>query len=531
MRSNYFRLFIVAALVIFVVLLTYFTGGVTKSYPHLIYIPIILAALFWQIKGGVSVALAAGLLLGPMMPVDVAAGVPQTFVNWITRLSIFVLVAFVSGFSIQELSKSHERQLDLNLISPTTGAYTSAKLHQSLEEKIRRREHFALASVKLINIEQISKYTEHKAALELVQALVNDLADSFGKKEIYTSGYSEIDLILSSDPAEIEKLKDIVKRHSSELKIKEFTFHLYANIGIYQYHGSDTSPVSVYGKARIAWEQGDNQKSDIFFYDEKLDQERKFLLEISGSLPDAIRNGEFYLVYQPQISIDGNHIVGVETLARWDRKDKKAVGPAVFITLAEDLGLMSEITDIVLAKTGEQIIAWCEQGLALDVSINFTANELLEDHFIEKIRKLSDIQKLYSADLIIEITERIISEQAEQIKSQADKLRAAGVKISIDDFGTGYNSLTRIAHLPFDQIKLDKYFIDNLADPQTEDLVDNIIKYAHKTDRSVVAEGVETEEQVAILTRLGCDIVQGYYYSRPLTAEKFEEFYHEFSSK
>lgn len=531
MRSNYFRLFIVAALVIFVVLLTYFTGGVTKSYPHLIYIPIILAALFWQVKGGVIVALAAGLLLGPMMPVDVAAGVPQTLVNWITRLSIFVLVAFVSGFSIKELNKSNERALEQNLISPTTGAYTSTKLHQNLEEKIGRREHFSLVSIKLINIEQISKYTEHNAALKLVQALIDDLAEAFGRDEIYTSGYSEIDLILSSDPAEIERLKEIVKRHSSELKIKEFTFQLYSHIGIFQYRGSDTSPVSVYGKARIAWEQGDNQKSGIYFYDEKLDQERKFLLEVSGSLPDAIRNDDFYLVYQPQISLAGKQIVSIETLARWDRKGKQPVGPAVFIPLAEDLGLMPDITDIVLAKAREQITVWRDQGLSLDVSINFTANELLEDKCIQKIKELSEIQKDNSADLIIEITERIISERPEQIKSQAIKLRAEGVKISIDDFGTGFNSLSRISHLPFDQIKLDKYFIDNLADPQTKDLVDNIIKYAHKTDRSVVAEGVETKEQLEILISLGCDIVQGFYFSKPLSAEKFEEFLHESLTK
>ena len=305
-------------------------------------------------------------------------------------------------------------------------------------------------------------------------------------------------------------------------------------IGIYEYCGTDETPVSVYNKARIAYEQGERQETGIYLYDEEFDLSRKEFLEISGSLLESINNNELYLVYQPKINVAENRISGVEVLTRWDRKGKKPVGPDVFINLAEDIGFINEISKFVLKNSFYQMTDWNKKGMVLDFSINFTANELLENYVVEWERKVMADENIIKSKLEIEITERVLSRNDDKIKKRIDELRANGIKISIDDFGTGVNSFFRVAQFPYDQIKIDKYFINYIEVFEIREMVKTIIDYAHKFNKEIVAEGVETEAQLNILRELNCDIIQGYYYSKPLRADEFEKYYlnfHEESDK
>lgn len=523
------RFTLIATLVISVTFLAYFTGGVTKSYTHLIYIPIILSGYFWGIAGGTSVGIISGILIGPFMPLNVPEGIMQTTYGWMIRLMILTLVGFITGYLFEKIRRLDEKTKESYLKSHLTGAYNLNELIHDLEERVNNEVAFAMVFIKLINIDEMAKYIEHNFAKNLTKELVNNLTNLYGKGAVFTKGYDEIYLIFSLNSDYLEACNRIIDQYSTAFKVNQFTFKISMKIGIYEYYGGDESPVEIFNKARVASEQGTINETGIHLYDEKFDLNRKKYLEISGSLYESINNNELYLVYQPKINIAENRISGVEVLSRWDRKGKTPVEPEIFIKVAEDIGFIKEISKFVLDNSFSQILEWNKKGIVLDFSINFTTNELLENYFEEWEKKVTESEDIIISKLEIEITERTISQSDDKIIKRIEGLRSKGIKVSIDDFGTGENSLMTTTKIPYDQIKIDKYFIDNLDDHEIRELIKEIINHAHKFSREVVAEGVESKWQLNILRDLNCDFVQGYYYSKPLLANDFEQYYDSFN--
>lgn len=527
---NIFRITFITVLVATVILVVYLTGGLPNAYVHLIYIPIFLSAYYWGILGGVSVAAVGGILTSSLMS-GIYGAVIKSDNNSIIRLIILVLVGLVTGYTFKRVEKLNEQAEISNLINPLTGTFNINKLIKDIEEKIINNEEFAIVSIKLTNIEQMSKFIEQKSTEGVLTNLIGQLTDLYGKDQIYMSSNDEIDILAPSDCNCLQECKRIIKQYSTPFKVNQFTFRILIKIGVYEYKGLRESPIDVYNKARIAYEQGDYQETGIYFYDKAFDVKRKELIEISHSLLEAIKNKELYLVYQPKIDITSNSITGVEVLTRWDRQGKKPIEPTVFINLAENLGFIKEITKFVLDHSYHQMLEWNSKGIVLDYSINFTANELLGNHSAEWEKRITENENIIKSKLEIEITERVLSQKTADIAERINELRAKGIKVSIDDYGTGVNSLVVTTQLPYDQIKIDKYFIDRLDDFEVRELIREMIDHAHKFGREVVAEGVETKEQLSLLRELCCDIAQGYYFSKPLLAEEFEQFYLRFQGK
>jgi EAL domain-containing protein (putative c-di-GMP-specific phosphodiesterase class I)/GGDEF domain-containing protein len=527
---NIFRITFITVLVATVILVVYLTGGLPNAYVHLIYIPIFLSAYYWGILGGVSVAAVGGILTSSLMS-GIYGAVIKSDNNSIIRLIILVLVGLVTGYTFKRVEKLNEQAEISNLINPLTGTFNINKLIKDIEEKIINNEEFAIVSIKLTNIEQMSKFIEQKSTEGVLTNLIGQFTDLYGKDQIYMSSNDEIDILAPSDCNCLQECKRIIKQYSTPFKVNQFTFRILIKIGVYEYKGLRESPIDVYNKARIAYEQGDYQETGIYFYDKAFDVKRKELIEISHSLLEAIKNKELYLVYQPKIDITSNSITGVEVLTRWDRQGKKPIEPTVFINLAENLGFIKEITKFVLDHSYHQMLEWNSKGIVLDYSINFTANELLGNHFAEWEKRITENENIIKSKLEIEITERVLSQKTADIAERINELRAKGIKVSIDDYGTGVNSLVVTTQLPYDQIKINKYFIDRLDDFEVRELIREMIDHAHKFGREVVAEGVETKEQLSLLRELCCDIAQGYYFSKPLLAEELEQFYLRFQGK
>jgi EAL domain-containing protein (putative c-di-GMP-specific phosphodiesterase class I)/GGDEF domain-containing protein len=529
--ANTIRIILIALLTAAIMLIVSNTGGTPNAYVHLIYIPIFLSAYYWGIVGGVSVAIVGGILVSPLVLSHTSReAIPQSDF-WQSRLLILILVGFVAGYLFRRVYHLNKKANELLIVSPLTGTYNIIKLISDLREKTENRENFTIVSIKLTNFEAISKYIEDSVAKNFLNEFIKELSKNFGKDSIYSLGYDEINLILSSGWSKLETLKQIIEKHSTTFKKDDLSVKVFLKVGVYEYIGTDESAMEVYNKARIASEQGNTQETDIYFYDKGFNLNRQELLEISSSLLDSIENSELYLVYQPKINLADNRICGVEVLTRWDRKDKKAVAPNVFIKLAEEIGFIKEISKFVLENSYNQIVEWKNRGIELDFSINFTANELLDDHFIEWEKRLTECEHNVKDKLKIEITERVIWQNTDKIIKKINKLRAKGIRISIDDYGTGFNSLIMAAQFSYDQIKIDKYFIDHINDLEIRLLIVEMIEHAHAFGREVVAEGVETLEQLIILKELGCDIVQGYYYSKPIRPEEFEEYYKSFQKR
>jgi diguanylate cyclase (GGDEF)-like protein len=248
-------------------------------------------------------------------------------------------------------------------------------------------------------------------------------------------------------------------------------------------------------------------------------------LILKNHLREALAQNQLLLEYQPQVDIASRRIVGVEALIRWNHPQYGRIEPGRFITLAEETGLIVPIGEWVLRTAAAQNRAWRDAGLpALKTAVNLSARQLKHPELVDRVLEIIAETGIAPACLDLEITEGILIDNMEMNRQGLQTLRQAGIQVSIDDFGTGYSSLGYLTELPADILKMDRSFVTRLgqgeAGARGYALAESIIHMAHRLQLSVIAEAVETEEQLADLTAMGCDYAQGYYFHRPLAADK-----------
>ncbi len=250
-----------------------------------------------------------------------------------------------------------------------------------------------------------------------------------------------------------------------------------------------------------------------------------------GALRLAIEHDEFRLVYQPMLDLDGGYITGVEALLRWNSAEFGEVGPAVFIPLAEEAGLIERIGEFVLYRACTQLREWLNRGLTnITMSVNLSALQLLRNELTQRLCEILAELNLAPESLELELTESVLMANPELAIHTLDRLHSLGVAIAIDDFGTGYSSLSYLKRLPIDTLKIDRSFVGDITtDPDDEAITKTIISMAHSLGLDVVAEGVETLEQLEYLHEQGCDVIQGHWLSPPLDAAACFTFIREFA--
>nr|WP_306266235.1 EAL domain-containing protein [Pararhizobium sp. IMCC3301] len=264
------------------------------------------------------------------------------------------------------------------------------------------------------------------------------------------------------------------------------------------------------------------KRGSISFYDNDMDARVKVQHELKRRMSGDIAADRFFLHYQPIVDAKTHELIGVEALARWRDADGQFIPPVDFIPLAEESGLISQLSTQLLAQACANILRWQNAGLpAVGVSLNISPIECRSPTFA--LRLIAVIEKSgISPELInIELTESSIIQDIEMTKRNLDFLKTYGVGIHVDDFGTGYSSLSILKDLPLDVLKIDRSFVNDLdKEGGAEPIVQAVVELARKLNLKIVAEGVETEEQAAILASIGVDHLQGYYFSRPVDAEQ-----------
>jgi EAL domain-containing protein (putative c-di-GMP-specific phosphodiesterase class I) len=246
-------------------------------------------------------------------------------------------------------------------------------------------------------------------------------------------------------------------------------------------------------------------------------------MELEGELRTALAEQQFVLHYQPKCD-RGGHIHSLESLVRWAHPQRGLVPPMQFIPVLERMEIIRDVGYWILDEAVRQTAVWHARGHAgLSVAVNLSPRQLLDPALSERVAAILANRRLPGASLELEITESLLVHDVEHTQRVLGALRALGVRNSVDDFGTGYSSLIRLLELPVDVIKIDKSFVDRLGrSEQAEAVVRLVIQMARHLGKSTVAEGVETAEQLAFLAEAGCDLYQGYYFSRPLEASAFE---------
>lgn len=249
-------------------------------------------------------------------------------------------------------------------------------------------------------------------------------------------------------------------------------------------------------------------------------------LLIENNLRKALIQEEFFLVYQPQLDLNQNEVIAFEALIRWDHPDLGIIPPSEFIPIAEETGLIIPIGDWVLQTACQKLKEWQIEGYSsLRIAVNLAAQQFLQKRMIEKLKKILKEYNINPSLLELEITESMVMHDVDSAVSILNQLRDLGVRVSIDDFGTGYSSLNYLRNFPVDNLKIDRSFIIDIeTNPSSKALTNAIATLAHDLNLKVVVEGVETLKQLTLVKSSSCDIIQGYYFSKPLHSDLVLDF-------
>lgn len=389
----------------------------------------------------------------------------------------------------------------------------------------------ALLFIDLDRFKIINDNFGHSYGDELLHKVSERLTSSLGENDtLARMGGDEFIFLLTDfdNPSYvIQKAEEILNLFNDPFLVNKKELHTTASIGvaIYPEHSLSMEKFLVYADNAMyqAKAQGKNQfvihTSD--FSDEMIEES---VLEIE--LRNAIENDEFVLHYQPQIHNVTGDLIGLEALIRWQHPRLGMLEPGRFIRLAEENGLITQIGEWVINEACLQNKKWQDSGMSpVKISVNLSTQQFLTRNLISYVEEVLERTALNPKYLVVEITENMAMEYEYSI-AVLKELKKLGIGISIDDFGTGYSSLNYLKNFPIDYIKIDKSFVNELMnDVNDAIIVIAIITLAHNLKKEVIAEGVETQEQLDFLKKHNCDITQGYFYSKPLPASEIEKVY------
>ncbi|WP_159433403.1 EAL domain-containing protein [Bacillus tuaregi] len=400
-------------------------------------------------------------------------------------------------------------------------------LQKELEQAKENGTKFSLLLLDLHGMKFVNDTLGSQLGDQLLQKAAIRLKKFVGDKGIVSrfDGVEFTILLPDYADSDIDKIsEDILHLFEQPFFIHEYELFLTANIGISFYPESGQTVQALmknaYSAVHQANENGPN-KYQVFSSKLNIVSYKRFTL--TNDLRRALKNNEFFVSFQPRVDVRTNKIIAAEALVRWNHPKWGIVGPFEFISLAEKNGLIGQLGEIVLLKACQQLKRWQETGLApIKVSVNFSVLQFLQTDIIQTIERVLHCTELEPNRLEIEITESILMENEAIILGKISRLKKMGIGIAIDDFGTGYSSLGYLKKLQADILKIDRSFIKGIPeDNDSTDIVAAIVQLAKKLNIRIVAEGVETIEQLSFLENLDCDEIQGYLYSKPLVDEDF----------
>jgi diguanylate cyclase (GGDEF)-like protein len=439
--------------------------------------------------------------------------------------------AALSVISLREITEERRRQ---SITDQLTGLGNRRSLSQLLNAVLpqyadpqNQDRTLAFLYVDLNGFKEVNDSFGHAAGDELLRQLGSRLKGSLRNSDLLVRlGGDEFGVVLMDSDADLAAT--VAERLSARLEepfiVAAVRARISASIGIAVVPGDATDAEDLLRCADVAMYRAKVDGKSFAIYQEDLDGCGN-RMRLAEELESAIANREFELHYQPQVYLPSGEIVSVEALIRWPHPRLGYVPPLEFLPLAEEAGLMGPLTSVVLEQALEQCAAWRERGQDLTVSVNISASSLLDAEFTGLVAQLLKRYKLPAEALVLEVTETTAIVDFERSKLAIEQLRDLAIIVSVDDFGAGFTSLAYLSSLAVGELKLDRSFIKGLSTAEKGRdlaLVRSTIELAHSLGLRVVAEGVEDNSSLDLLTGLGCDLAQGYLISKPKPPHELE---------
>ncbi|MBC8238311.1 MAG: EAL domain-containing protein [Helicobacteraceae bacterium] len=475
--------------------------------------------------GGVSVSMPMSDIKALVMK-SLKFTVFVHLIFWILGIWLICIIYKKEQTAIDNLE--HQVNNDSLTGLPNRHAY-NVKIQELMSDK--DTQNIYMLFLDLDNFKAINDTLGHSVGDLLLQNVAKRLQNRIADFEMFARFGGDEFVFLFKNVSQISMMEKIAQRihkvFEEEFVLKEYDVHTAVSMGISSYPGTANDAESLLRNADIAMYRAKQMgKGQYAVYDMQMSTRTKSELRLEGELHKAIMNDELFLLYQPQISMKDEKIVGVEALLRWNNKKSGLISPVEFIPIAENNGLIIPIGEWVIDQACEQLALWKDTPMQnLTLSINISAKQLLHQNLHSYIRKAITKNKINSSLLELEITESVVMENINETIEILMDLKTLGVTIAIDDFGTGYSSLSYLKKLPIDKLKIDREFIKDIPEDKDDVAITNaIVSLAKALDLIIIAEGPERGEHIDFLKDVGCDIAQGYYYSKPISSKGVEKF-------
>jgi diguanylate cyclase (GGDEF)-like protein len=411
------------------------------------------------------------------------------------------------------------------------------RLDQHIIHAHRENQMIGILYIDLDRFKNINDSLGHSVGDKLLQQTAERLKQCIREVDtVARLGGDEFIIILSNiaDPKDASIIAEhIITRISEAFNIDIHEIFVTPSIGItlYPIDGTNTEELLKHADAAM-YRAKESGRGKYMFFEERMNIEDMERTRMEQDMRHALARNEFNLLYQPQINLETGKIIGAEALIRWNHSTHGTIQPFRFIPLAEDTGLIGPIGEWVLRTACRQFKSWQEDGIIIDrLSVNVSSRQFMQRKFVDIVYKALTATGMSPERLELEITESLLMEDRIDTIYILDELHAMGIKLAIDDFGTGYSSLSYLKRLPVDALKIDRSFMRDV--PKNEDattITNSIIALAHALKINVIAEGVETAEQLVLLLSQHCDSGQGFYFYPPLLPEDFVKAFHEQNS-
>jgi diguanylate cyclase (GGDEF)-like protein len=386
---------------------------------------------------------------------------------------------------------------------------------------------FSTIKLCIQRINEINCSLGHDIGDKVIQTVADHIRQMTSGEVLFHLGGSEFVLLYrhTQDIDLAEDLDTLLETIEPEFQYQGISLYIELQVGavIFPLHAREAS--TLLQKASVAMHHAQKVDTSFQLYNAVLTSDNLKYLQLINDLKNAIDAGQLALHYQPKLSLGLDEIHHVEALVRWSHPQQGMIPPDHFIAIAEQTGLINDLTRWVLQEAARQFQRWAAIGIRLSIAVNVSYRNLQHKHFYDLVMSILEKTGMPHEALSLEMTERAVVDDMDAVIAVLSRFRDAGIRISIDDFGTGYSSLTQLKNLPVSELKIDKSFVLNLLDEQANQvIVRSSIELAHNLGMFVVAEGVEDEATLRWLRRNGCDIVQGYHISRPQPAEKLQQW-------